>query len=82
MGNIGQSLVVGVGMHRGDEPFFKAKRIIYDFGNRRQTVGGTGSIRNDAVFRFEVIIVDPQHDGRIDFLFGRYREKNFFGTRS
>ena len=67
-------------MHRGDEPFFEAERIINDFGNRCQAVGGTGCIRDDAVFRFELIIVDPQHNGGIDFLFGRHGEKNFFST--
>ena len=82
VGHIGQALIVGIGMHRGDEPFFEAERIINNFGNRRQAVGGTGCIRDDAVLRFKLIIVDTQHNGRIDFLFGRYREKDFFGAGS
>ena len=71
-----QALIIGVGMHRGNKTFFEAEGIVYDFGNGCQAIGGAGRVGDDPVLRLELLVVDPDHDGRIDFFFGRNRQNH------
>ena len=73
MRDIRQALVIGVGVHRGDVAFFNAKRLIQDFSDGGQTIGGAGSVGYNAMLRFEFIIVDTEHDGGVYFFLCGHR---------
>ena len=65
-GDVGQALVIGVGVHRGDEAFLDAVCLVQDLGDRRQAVGRAGRIADDVVaLRIVLPLVHPHHRGQI-----------------
>ncbi len=62
------ALVVSVGVDRGHQAFDDAEALHEDLGDRGQTVGGTGGVRDDVVLSGIVkVVIDAHADGQIDF---------------
>ena len=80
MEDIENFLVVGIGMDGGHKTFIDTKRVIQDFCDRRNAVGGAGSIGDDVMFlRVIFIFVDAQNDSNI-FIRGGGGDQNFFSA--
>jgi hypothetical protein len=79
--HIGQPLIVGVGVNRGDEAAFETERVVEHLGHRSQAVGRAGGVGDDDVLGLEVFVVDPQHHGGVDLILGRDAQHDLLGTR-
>src|SRR5690242_2021104 len=62
-GDVGQPLLVGVGVDGGQEGAADAEGVGEDLQDRRRAVGGAGGVRDDAVLRLEVGVVHPHDHG-------------------
>ena len=61
VGLVEQVLVVGVGVHRGDQPLADAHRGVQHLGQRRQAVGGAGGIGDDLLVAQQVVVDAVHH---------------------
>ena len=75
---IKDALVVGVAVYGRHRTFLDAERIVQNFDERRQTIGGAGSVRQNVVLGGVVlVVVHTQHDGDV-FALSRGRDDDFF----
>jgi hypothetical protein len=79
--HVGQALVVGVGVDGGDEALGDAELVVEDLGQRRQAVGGTRGVRDDAVLGPQGVVVDADDDHGVHRLLRRHREHHLAGPR-
>ncbi|MNM86413.1 hypothetical protein D3C81_985640 [compost metagenome] len=80
MVDVGQDLVVGVGMDGGHQPLLDAELAVQHLGDGRQAVGGAGRIGNDLVRGAQNIVVDPIHHRGVRTL-GRCRNNHLASAR-
>ncbi len=66
--DVGQHLVVGVGMHRGHQAVDDAELFMQRLDERRQAVGGARCVRDHRVAGFQHVVVDAVDDGRVDIV--------------
>ena len=82
MGHVRQSLVVGIGVHRGHDAVLDSERIVEHLGQRREAIRGARGVRHKSVLGLELVIVDAHDDHLIDIVLGRHGEEHALGTRS
>ena len=63
--HVGQPLLVGVGVDRGEEGALDAEGVVEQLQHRRRAVRGAGGVGDDAVLAAELAVVDPQHHGEV-----------------
>ena len=78
---VGNPLVVGVGVNRGHQALLDAEGLVQDLGHRGQAVGGAGRVGHDLHARLQDMIVDAQHEGRVELVLGRGAQDDPLGTR-
>ena len=76
--DIGQDLVIGVGMHGRHQAGHYTKLLMQGLDQRCQAVGRAGSVGNNGVFFFQHALVDAKHDGGIDILAAGSGDDDFF----
>ena len=74
-GDVGQPLLVGVGVDGGEERPLDPERIVEDLEDGRRGMGGVRGVRDDPVLGPELLVVDPHHDGEVRRL-GRRRAED------
>lgn len=75
-----QALVGRIGMHRDHEAAPHAERLVEHLDHRRQAVRRAARVRDDLLLAGQNVVVDADHDGRIDLAFGRRRDDHLLGT--
>jgi hypothetical protein len=80
MGQVQNSLIVGIGVDGGHQPSYDAEFLVDDLGKGSQAVGGAGRVGQDVV-RFGIILVfvDAHDDGDI-FIRSRSGNDDLFCT--
>jgi len=76
VGHLGQSLVIGVGVDGIYHPLFNTKGLMQYPGHGSQAVGGATGIGDNALIGLESRVVHPQHNGVINFVFGRHGQQH------
>src|SRR5690606_6428891 len=71
MVDVGQHLVVRVGMDGGHQTRFHTQLLMQGFDQRGQAVGGAGSVGNDGVGGLQHVVVHAVHDGGVNVLAAR-----------
>ena len=66
--DVGQDLVVRVGVDGGHEPGDEADALVQRLDHRRKAVGGAGGVRDDRMGRLERVVIHAVHDGRVHVL--------------
>ena len=66
--NIGQNLVIGVGMDRGHHPRHHADFLVQRFDQRSETVSRTGGVGDDRIARLQHTVIDAIDNSRIHIL--------------
>src|SRR5690606_39957262 len=66
MVDVGEILVVGVGVNGGHQTVLDAVFAREDLRHWRQAVGGTGGIGDDLMGRAQAFVVDAVDDGGVD----------------
>ena len=74
MGDIGEALVIGIGMHRVDHAFVNTEGLVQHPRHGRQAIGGAARVRDNAVRRIETGLVHAQHHRVIDLVLRRHGE--------
>lgn len=77
--DVGQILVVGVGVNGGHQAAFDAQLAVQHLGHGRQAVGGAGGVGDDLVRLAQQVVVDAIDHGGIG-AFGRGRDDHFAGA--
>ena len=72
-------LVVGVGVHRGHEALLDADRVVHHLGERRQAIGGAGSIGNHEMLAGQLVVIDAIDDGEVGIV-GRRGDEDALGA--
>ncbi len=75
------ALIRRVAVDRRHEALLDAERVVQDLGHRREAVGGARGVRDDRFGSRQHIVVDAEHDGRVDLALGRSRDDDFLGAR-
>ncbi len=78
--HVGQTLIVGVGVDRGDEALFQAETLVEDLGDRGQAVGRARGVGDDAVLRSKLVVVDADDDRGVDLVLGRHGQDHALGS--
>ncbi|CWS27327.1 Uncharacterised protein [Neisseria meningitidis] len=78
MAHVGNGLVVGQRVDGGHRAFDDADAFAQHFGNRREAVGGAGSVGNDGHVGGQDAVVHAVHDGCIDIVAARCGNEDFF----
>ncbi|MCY1445013.1 hypothetical protein D9M71_615120 [compost metagenome] len=76
MVDVGEALVVGVGVDGGHQALLDDQLAVQHLGNWRQAVGGARGAGDDLVRRAQNVVIDPVNDGRVGAL-GRCRDDDF-----
>jgi tRNA(Ile)-lysidine synthetase-like protein len=74
------ALVVRVGVHGRHQAALDAERVVQDLGERRQAVGRARGVRDDLVLGLQVVVVDAQHDHRVDVTLRRHGQQHLLGA--
>ncbi|MNS83674.1 hypothetical protein D3C72_1174700 [compost metagenome] len=74
--DVGQVLVVGIGVNGGHQTAFDAQLAVQHLGHRGQAVGGARRVGNDLVRLAQNVVVHPVNDGGVG-AFGRGRDDHF-----
>ena len=74
--DVGQVLVVGVGMDGGHQAAFDAQFAVQHLGHRGQAVGGARGVGNNLVRLAQNVVVDPVYHGGVGAC-GRGRDDHF-----
>ena len=77
--NVGQVLVIGVGVDGGHQAVFNAELAVQDLRHRCQAVGGAGSIGNNLVGLAQNVVVNAVDHSRIGIFTG-CRDNHLTGT--
>jgi len=72
-----QALVVGVGVHGDHVTAFHAEGVVQDLDHRSGAVGGARGVGNQLHVLGQHVVVDAEHDGGVQRVFGRHGEHDF-----
>ncbi|MCY1536942.1 hypothetical protein D9M68_724180 [compost metagenome] len=78
--DVGQDLVVGVGVHGGHQAVFQAQLVVQRLDQRGQAVGGARRVRDDGVGGLQHAVVHAVHDGGVDVLAAGSRDDDLLGA--
>ena len=78
--DVGQHLIVGIGMHRGHEAGHQTDLVVQRLDQRCQAVGGARGIGDDRVAGLEHTMVHAIDHRRVDILATRGRDDDFLGA--
>lgn len=79
MVDIGEHLVVGVGVDGGHQPLLDTELAVQHLGDRRQAVGGARGVGDDLVRGAQHVVVDAVDHGGVGAL-GRGADDHLAGT--
>jgi len=79
VGTVQDALAHGIGMDGGHEPVLETEIIVDGRGDGGQAVGGAGGVGDDAVFGFEILVIDAHDDGDV-FVFPRGADDDLGGA--
>ncbi len=78
--DIGQDLIVGVGVHGGHHSLADPEAVVQHLGQGSKRVGGARGVGHDDVPRVELIVVDSEDDGLVDLVLGGDGEDHPLGA--
>src|SRR5690606_10352582 len=78
--DVGQHLVVGVGVDGGHQAVDDAQLLVQRVDQRRQAVGGARGVGDDRVGGLQDLVVDAVDDGGVDILAARGGDDDFLGA--
>jgi hypothetical protein len=68
VGDIGETLIVGIGVDRGHEAPLDPELIVEDLDDRCQAVGGARGVGDDLVVFAQILVVDSKDHGGTQFV--------------
>ena len=80
MEDVGQDLVIGVGMDRRHDAAHDPDALVQRLHERREAVGRARGIRDDMHRRGERVVIDPVDDRGVDHALGRRRNHDLLGA--
>ncbi len=78
--DVGQDLVVRVGVNGGHQTVFQAQLVVQRLDQGGQAVGGARRVGDDGVGRLQHAVVDAVDDGGVDILAAGGRDDDFLGA--
>ncbi len=80
VGDVGEPLVVGVGVNRCHDTLSNAEGVVEHLCQWSQAIGRAGGVGDDDVAAVQIIVVDTQYDSLIDFILRRHCQDNSLGS--
>jgi hypothetical protein len=78
---VGDALIVGVGVDRGHEAVVDAELLVQHLRDRRDAVRRARGVRKDLISREQRLVVHAHHHHPVDLVLGRHGEQDLLRAR-